>query len=119
MLWWLTGDRGLSSAASAAIRNRENAIHVSSISAYEIATKHRIGKLSVARTILADLPAQLQQQQFSEWPISIAHALHAGALPGPHRDPWDRLIIAQARLDGFTVVTGDPVFRDYKIPVLW
>jgi PIN domain nuclease of toxin-antitoxin system len=118
-LWWLTGSRGISRAAREALRNRAIQICISSISAYEIATKYRIGKLPLARSILDELPAQLRQQQFSEWPVSIAHALEAGKLPGPHRDPWDRLIMAQARIDGFSVVTADPIFRAYGIPVLW
>ncbi len=65
------------------------------------------------------LPAYLRRERFESLPISLDHALAAGALPGPHRDPFDRMLVAQAIMDKLRVVSIDPVFRQYGVPVLW
>lgn len=117
LIWWLTDHPRLSKTARAAIADPENQVLASAASGYEIAHKQRQGKLE--QRIAEDLPAALRQATIPVHPLSLEHTIAAGLLPGPHRDPWDRLIMAQARTDNLNVVTIDPVFRDYGLPVVW
>lgn len=87
LLWWLFADRRLSRRASAAIRDPNNAIVVSSASAWEIAVKHRLGRLDSAATLLQDFSGWIRKAGFAELEISSAHAVHAGAWEADHRDP--------------------------------
>ena len=119
LLWWLYDDPKLSRKARAAIENPDQRILVSSASAWEIATKVRIGKLPEVGDVAEKLSAYLRRERFEALPISLDHALAAGSLPGPHRDPFDRMLIAQARMDKLRVLTIDPVFKQYAVPVLW
>ena len=119
LLWWLFDDPRLSAAARAAIAAPEHRIWVSAASAWEMATKARFGKLPEAGDVPQKLLHYLRQARFLELPISIEHSLRAGALPGPHRDPFDRMMIAQSFSTGYPVVTIDPVFRDYGARTIW
>ncbi len=117
LVWWLTNNPRLSAAARTAVAAPSNSVYVSSCSGYEIAYKHHRGQLAVALPYpLADL---VRRQRFAALPITVEHAEAAGRLPGPHRDPWDRLLIAQARMEALAIVTVDPVFVTYGVPVLW
>ncbi len=118
-LWWVAGDAGLSTAARVAIGEPGNAVFVSAASAWEIATKFRIGKLPGAVAIAADLERVLAAQGFLHLPISLAHGQAAGALPGPHKDPFDRMLIAQAMLDGIVLVSNETQFDAYGVRRLW
>lgn len=119
LLWWFFGDRRLSKRAGETLRNPENEVLVSSASAWEISTKFRLGKLPHAAEIIRDFPALLQKGRLGMLAISIEHALEAGSLPGPHRDPFDRMLAAQARLEDIPLVTSDPIFKNYPIKVVW
>jgi PIN domain nuclease of toxin-antitoxin system len=119
LLWWLFDDPELSPKARAAIADLDNAVLVSSASAWEIATKHRLGRLPEAAGVTKRLPALLQRAAFTPLPISVEHALAAGNLPGAHKDPFDRILIAQARLEKLPVATIDKVFTDYGVAVVW
>ena len=119
LLWWLFDDTRLSAKARQAIAAPEHRIWVSAASAWEIATKARLGKLEEAGDVPQKLPHYLRQARFLELPISIEQSLRAGTLPGPHRDPFDRMLIAQSFSTGYPVVTIDPVFREYGAKVLW
>jgi PIN domain nuclease of toxin-antitoxin system len=119
LLWWLFDDPKLSTQARDLIAEPENDLLVSAASAWEIATKHRIGKLPEAGDIVQQLPMYVRKARFTELGISIEHALLAGSLPGPHRDPFDRMLIAQARMQNIPMITLDPVFRDYGVTVIW
>ena len=92
---------------------------VSAASAWEIATKHRIGKLPQAAALAVDIPGILTHQGFMDLPITVGHGQAAGSLPGPHRDPFDRMLIAQARSESATIVTHDRQFEKYDVRVLW
>jgi PIN domain nuclease of toxin-antitoxin system len=118
-LWWLAGDAALSTPACAAIEDTANTIFVSAASAWEITTKFRIGKLPGAASIVADLTGVLATQGFVRLPISFAHAQAAGALPGPHRDPFDRMLMAQAMLDDITLLSNEQRFDAYGVRRLW
>jgi PIN domain nuclease of toxin-antitoxin system len=119
LLWWLFDDPRLSETARQVIADSENDIFVSSASGWEIATKHRIGKLPEAEEAVTKLPDLLRKARFRELPITLEHALAAGSLPGPHRDPFDRMLIAQSRTEDVSVLTNDPVFNDYGAEVIW
>ena len=106
LLWWLGGDSSLSREARSAIADAANGIYVSAASTWEIATKHRIGRLPGVALIAGDLESAILAQDFIGLPISIRHGQVAGALPGPHRDPFDRMLIAQPVLQGICVERG-------------
>ena len=78
-----------------------------------------MAKLPAALDIVGNLPQDLRKQGFEVLPVSIEHALAAGQLPGPHSDPFDRMLMAQAQLERAALVTLDPVFKDYGLPVIW
>ena len=117
LIWWMIDSPKLSQAARAAIADPRNAVFASAVSGYEIANKERLGR--VAGQLTQILPQALRKARISRQDLTLDVTIAAGRLPGPHRDPWDRLIIAQAIAGGFTVVSVDPVFRDYGVPVCW
>lgn len=114
LLWALAGDPRLTGDARAAIIDGRNRVLVSAVSAWEMTIKKGLGKLRVPD----DLPEQLTRQRFTPLDISIAHALAVGDLPHHHADPFDRMLVAQARTDRLTLVTHDPQIRQYDVPVL-
>jgi PIN domain nuclease of toxin-antitoxin system len=118
-LWWLAGDAALSEPARAAIEAAGNTVFVSAVSAWEIATNVRIGRLPGAASIAADLAGVLAAQGFVGLAISFRHGQAAGALPGPHRDPFDRMLIAQAMLDDMALVSNERQFDVYGVRRLW
>ena len=119
LLWWLTDDLNLPLSPREAIADPDNDILVSSASAWEITTKFRLGKLPEIGDISGRLPYYVRKSGFQSLSISMEHAADAGQLPGPHRDPFDRMLIAQAKIEKLRVVTVDPVFKDYGIQILW
>jgi PIN domain nuclease of toxin-antitoxin system len=119
LLWWLDGDASLSQTARDAIADNANEIFLSAASAWEITTKHRLGKLPGAAAVAADVAACIAGQGFLELPISLTHGQKAGSLPGPHRDPFDRMLIAQAMLEDLTLVSNEPALDAYGARRLW
>jgi PIN domain nuclease of toxin-antitoxin system len=101
------------------IRSGDVAVLVSSASGWEIGTKHRLGRLPEAMEVVHNLPPLLCRSRMEVLPIALEHALAAGLLPGPHRDPFDRMLVAQARLERLPIVTDDPVFARYEVDVVW
>ena len=118
-IWWLFDDPKLTETARQVIGDSDNRIVVSSASAWEIATKHRRGRLSEAGDLPERFEHYVEQARFTALPITVAHALAAGRLLGPHKDPFDRVLIAQSLLESMPVVTADPVFADYGAAVVW
>jgi PIN domain nuclease of toxin-antitoxin system len=116
LLWWLTDNPRLSYAAEAAISTPENDVFVSACVGYEIAYKQRLGKLP---PLPESLSRRLRREAIEAMSVSLEHALAAAELPGPHRDPWDRIMIAQAVAEQCRMVTVDPVFTRYGVPVIW
>ena len=96
-----------------------NTILVSSASGWEVATKYRLGKLPHAGEAARNLPAMLRKSRIDVLPITMDHALAAGALPGPHRDPFDRMLIAQGQIEGLPIVTSDHAFKQYPVKIIW
>ena len=117
--WWWIEDKRLPPAARAAIADPDNTVLVSAATAWELATKHRLGKWPDAVAIVGDLDALLRRSRFGVLPIGLPHALLAGTLAGPHRDPFDRMLIAQCRHEDLPIVSGDPVFAQYDVRVVW
>lgn len=113
LLWWLA-DRELSKAVREAIADPANDVAVSAASAWEISIKRAIGKLSAPD----DLAEQIEAGGFERLPIRIDHAVLAGALPRHHDDPFDRMLLAQAKIESLTIVTRDKRFADYDVPLL-
>ncbi|MGE5203518.1 MAG: type II toxin-antitoxin system VapC family toxin [Acidobacteriota bacterium] len=118
-LWWLDGDAALSAAAQTAIADEASEVLVSAVSAWEIATKFRLGKLPGAAAVAVDVAGAAASQGFPELPIALRHGEKAGALPGPHRDPFDRMLIAQAMLEDLVIVSNDEAFDAYGVRRLW
>ena len=118
LLWWISNDPRLDAACRAIINDPQNRILVSSASAWEIATKYRIGKLPEAKELVETYAQTLQRAKFLELAITTAHALRAGSLPIAHRDPFDRMIMAQAELENLTLLTTDKAFHTSLIQVI-
>lgn len=114
-LWWLADDRRLTASARAAIERDDASVYVSAASAWEISIKAALGKLK-PRDL--DVPAEIEAGGFLELPIRSRHAQEAGRLPRHHADPFDRMLVAQARVEGLTLVTYDPAIDAYDVPRL-
>lgn len=114
LLWWLAADTTLSSAARDAIADEANIVAVSAATAWEIAIKRSLGKLEAPD----DLEDQMRDNEFEALAISLADALTAGSLPQHHDDPFDRMLVAQARRGGFALVTRDSHFGAYGVVLI-
>jgi PIN domain nuclease of toxin-antitoxin system len=119
LLWWLSDDRALTKRARTMIGDPANSVLVSAASAWEIATKVRLGKLPTAADLAADFAGHLQREAFQMLEISWDHAIRAGLLPGPHKDPFDRMLIAQAQAENIPIVSNEAVFDTYGVRRLW
>jgi len=118
LLWWLAGDAHLSEQARAAIE-RARVVHVSAVSTWEIGIKTQLGKLPGGELLLAELPGTLEAQGFKELTISGRDAHTAGLLPRHHRDPFDRMLVAQSLRLGLPLVSNDPLLVPYGISLIW
>ncbi len=118
-LWWLKGSAQLTLAARGAITEASETPFVSAASAWEITTKHRIGKLADYAVIAADVNKTILERGFEPLPISVAHAQRAGALIGEHGDPFDRMLAAQTLLEGLTLISKDAEFDAFGVRRLW
>lgn len=118
-LFWWAGSSKLSAEASEAIADAEATIFLSTASCWEIATKFRIGKLAFVGDPQVHVPRLVAEHGFEMLPISMDHGLQAGSLPSDHRDPFDRLIAAQALIEQLIVVSRDPEIAGFGCEVLW
>lgn len=119
LLWWLTENPSLQASARKLIANQNNDILVSAASAWEIATKVRLGKLSIAIDLARDFTAYLERERFDSLAVTAEHGIRAGLLPGPHKDPFDRMLIAQALAENLAIVSNDVVFDGYGVKRTW
>lgn len=92
---------------------------MSAASAWEIATKVRLGKLPTAADLAADFAGQLEREGFGMLPISGEHAIRAGLLPGDHKDPFDRMLIAQSQAENLALISNEEVFDLYGVRRIW
>ncbi|MEX2154602.1 MAG: type II toxin-antitoxin system VapC family toxin [Gemmatimonadaceae bacterium] len=119
LVWWLGGDTRLSRRARTAIADENNAVHVSAASAWEIAIKYRLGRLPEAEVLISDFSEHITGQGFDTLDITVDHGLRAGILAGPHRDPFDRMLAAQAQSERLTLVSNDQVFDAFGVSRVW
>ena len=119
LLWSFNGDQALSKRARQVIEDGSNEIFVSAASAWEIATKVRLGKLPTGEILIGDLERYLARLGFEELPISLAHAARAGSLLGEHRDPFDRMLVAQAQGENLPIISGHRIFDVYHVQRIW
>jgi PIN domain nuclease of toxin-antitoxin system len=113
-LWWAGNSPELDTDARRSIAAEESFVAVSAAVAWEIAIKRALKKLRAPE----DIVEQMERHQFAPLPITIEHAVQAGALPVHHRDPFDRMLVAQAQLEGLTIVTRDPNISLYSVATL-
>ena len=119
LLWWLSEQPKLSATARNSISHDDAVIIVSAASAWEICTKVRIGKLQTAFAVCEDFHAVLARNGFEPLAISVEHGRVAGRLPGTHKDPFDRMLAAQALIENVPLVTNDPAFAGFGVKVIW
>lgn len=118
-IWWMTNDRALPASAREIIGREDNDVFLSAATAWEMAIKHKIGKLPVVAGFIADVPGAMEAEGFIELPVSVVHGQMAGALDGHHKDPFDRMLIAQALCEELTLVSNETRFDTYGVTRLW
>jgi len=119
LLWWLFDDSRLSQTARGIIAEPGNGVFVSSASAWEIATKYRIGKLPSASVLVQDMAGWIERAGFKELPVTISHAQRAGSWSQPHRDPFDRMLAAQSAMENLPLIGCDKTLRAFGISLIW
>ena len=117
-IWWLKDDPSLSSLARQTVTNPDVEIFVSAATIWEIATKIRIGKLDPA-PFQNGIEAEILAESFSAIPVTPAHAEKAGYLDHKHKDPFDRMLIAQALVEGLVIISNETLFDQFDVPRLW
>ena len=119
LLWWLAGDEAVSMTAREAIADEDNETFVSAASAWEISIKYKQGRLPTATHFIADLGGAIASRGFAALPITINDGQRAGDLPLHHKDPFDRMLIAQALAASLTLVSNEQLFDRYGVSRLW
>ena len=118
-LWWVINDKRLSQAAGQAIADDDNDVLISAAAAWEIAIKFQKGKLPEADPLVRDMTGAIADQDFEELSVTVDDAARAGALPGPLRDPFDRMLIAQALSRDLVLISNESLFDRYDVRRLW
>jgi PIN domain nuclease of toxin-antitoxin system len=119
LLWWLFDDPRLSPTVREIVADAGNEIAVSSASAWEISSKHRLGKLPAAKQLVQDISGWVERAGFAELPVTIRHAQRAGSWPQAHRDPFDRMLAAQCALEELPLISRDPALEAFGIRLVW
>lgn len=119
LLWWVLGDPRLSAVAATVLGNADTTIFVSAVSGHEIATKYRLGKLPVPARLAEHLDQMVTANGWKPLPLTMVHAQLAGRLPGSHKDPFDRMLAAQASIEDVPVATNDAAFAGFGVKVIW
>ena len=119
LIWWFSGSPRLSVEARGAIEDEDNDVLVSAATAWEIATKHRLGRIPEAGTLVSDFAGIIAGQDFEELPITVDNGIRAGALSGLHGDPFDRMLISQAHRLDLVLISNEALFDQYGVRRLW
>ena len=119
LLWMLAGDPQLSARATQVLGDPQTEVLVSAASAYEVCLKHALGKLPGAEALVAAFAQEIAAADCAPLPVTLAHAEAAGKLDLSHKDPFDRLLIAQARVEGIPLVSNETVFDAFGVERLW
>lgn len=118
-LWWVTDSDELSRRARRLIGDGRNEIFFSAVSAWEIVIKSKLRRVTLPEDAERCIPEQLEQNAFEVLPVRLRHALRVAALPDVHRDPFDRLLVAQALTEELSILSKDPNLAGYSVRVLW
>jgi PIN domain nuclease of toxin-antitoxin system len=118
-LWWDEASPRLSKRAHKLIGDPENTLYLSVVSAWEMVLKVGTGKLTFPSVAAVYIPARLAQYRFEMLPLGLDHVLAAETLPIHHRDPFDRMLVAQAEVEGLPILTHDPQIRRYGVETVW
>ena len=118
-LWWHLSPDRLASAALSLFEERRAILHLSAASSWEIAIKQALGKLVLPAPAHRFVPEQMAEDGLEPLPIKHAHALRVGSLPPHHSDPFDRILVAQAQLEGLSLLTADPQIVRYDVDFVW
>jgi PIN domain nuclease of toxin-antitoxin system len=118
-LWWIANDPQLSPRARQIMEDANTELLLSAVSGWEIAIKSRLGKLKLPADLQGFVAEQLRINGIQALPIQTAHALHVFTLPDHHRDPFDRMLVAQGQLEELSILTGDPQIAQYAVTVIW
>ena len=119
LLWWLSDDPALTRADRKTITETKNTLIVSAASAWEIAIKVRLGKLPTATDLVADFSGHIEREGFQLLAISGEQGIRAGLLPGPHKDSFDHMLIAQAQAENIPIISNVALFESYGVRLLW
>ena len=119
LLWWFFDLSRLGKQALAVLEDRDNIITVSAVSAMEITTKFRIGKLPDAERLATNFSGEVAIEGFATLPITLDHAVLAGSMPIAHKDPFDRLLIAQARVEDMPLLSNEAMFDGFGVRRIW
>jgi PIN domain nuclease of toxin-antitoxin system len=119
LLWWFAGNERLPQNLRDLIDAETTDVFVSAVSAWEITTKYRLGKLPIAGPVAADVSGMVDDEGFTPLPLTLRHAQVAGALPGHHRDPFDRMLVAQAMIENLTLASNEALLDAYGVRRVW
>jgi PIN domain nuclease of toxin-antitoxin system len=119
LLWWLSDNPALTKPARRMIGDTRNTVIISAVSAWEIATKVHLDKLPTAVDLVADFIGHAEREGFQLLAVSVEHAIRGGLLPGPHRDPFDRMLIAQAQAENLPIISNEVAFDAYGVRRIW
>ncbi len=118
-LWWIIDSPKLSSRIRKIISDGNNDLFLSAASGWEIAIKAQLGRIKIPDKPEIFISEQMRANAIQGLPIQISHALHVYNLPSRHRDPFDRMLVAQAQLEGLPILTDDPQIAQYPVKVIW
>jgi PIN domain nuclease of toxin-antitoxin system len=119
LIWWMTEDSHLPVSARRTISHRDNTSLVSAASAWEIATKVRLGRLPAAADLVQNFVADLEHHRIEILPVTAEDGIRAGLLPGPHKDPFDRMLISQALGENIPIISNDRALDGYGVERIW
>lgn len=119
LIWWFLDDPRLSQSVSKYLEDADVQVFVSAATAWEMATKYRGGKLQEAEAIVSDFPNLVERCHFLPLSVSVAHGHRAGLLLGDHKDPFDRMLVAQSMIEDMSLVTADPALAKLGAKVVW
>jgi len=118
-LWFVTDDNRLSSKAKSIIQDSSNEIYFSAASAWEISIKTKLGRLKLGRNLESFIIEQLTENSFGPLAITVSHSLYTEKLPQIHKDPFDRIMISQTKVENMVLITRDKEIREYKVSTVW
>jgi len=118
-LWWILESERLSRRASETIQNADNILFLSAASAWEMGIKSQVGRLRLPENPARFIAEQMSVNAIEGLPVEISHALHVATLRRLHRDPFDRLLVAQSQLENLPILTSDPLIAQYGVEIIW